>query len=444
MSLYDDPDVRTDMNNIRRTLANKNPSGYSIPLTIRFNGSDSVKRDVLPLFFLSRVVQQLLPRLKERDDSSHLDIPGRTCRRAVDILLSYCDGSSRSSNWAADLDETPEVAPYVWELAQVFELKNLERFTRKAAFEEETGALNPKSACLLYKKSKQYPDLNRRAFLYIARNFMTVVNTRTYFVHLTYIELHDILVSQHLCATEKQRFQAMNIWCQGPRRDAEWYDDDEEQFSGRLDRFYQLAAKIHFALVNKRETEILRYMNYEATESGMPPRRADITQRIGRRRRYCFRLKRYLEALKVKSDGYYVTPRFKGQFQFGEYYWQLELVFYDEEQVADPPAMGMYLRLLHGTDKAGKQSRQQVVGVQTDFTLRLHLSKDVTECYRSACFSADMMNLPGGNRMHGYRTFVGKRSLQKVLKSKRGGIRDLYASVEMRKVRELLSRNRWS
>lgn len=436
---YDNPDVRTDMNNVRRRLAQNNRSGYSCPMTVVFNRTNSVQKDVIPLFYASPVARRMLITIGERDDDTRLTIPGGTTGKAVDILFAYCNGSSHGCNWAADLEERLADTAYVWELARVFRLNLLERFTRAAAFDESTAALNPTTACMLYKNSKEYPLLNRTAFRFIAANLVDVMNADLqqaaeppvfYFPFLTYYELRDVLCSQHLRATEEQRYEAIYKWHQG--------NPDRER--DRTSDFYRLAGRINYAFIPINRMDILNFRSLQDEIYEIPPCKPETERRKGRRVFFAVRLEPLLE-IASEGESTYKPPRLICQFKSHEYYWQLEVPWYGQREVANAPAMGMHLRLLHGTDKAGMHSEDDVVGVEATFILRVHWSANFDKCYRqSDKISVDMMNLPRGDKMFGYRAFLGKRSCASLLRTRRGHFPDAYASVEIVRVRELTQR----
>lgn len=436
---YDNQDVRTDMTNVRRILARDNPRGYSLPIIVIFNKHEKVQKDALPLYFASPVVRKQLANVDERNDNAMIVFPGTTTAKAIDITFAYCLGNSLGENWAADLDENMAETAYVWELATALRLKTLERFTREAAFDELTGALNFKTACMLYKKSKQFPALNKKAFLYIARNFDSVVNADgvvedeavgSCFPFLTYTEFRDIICAQQLCATEEQRYSAIS----------KWIGSNPFPAKDREAEFYRLVSRLNFSLVRPRRADILEYRSLEADVYEILPCSPHTTRQMGNRVFFAFSLDPLLEKVSIGVIGY-KAPRFIGQFKCYEYYWQMEAPWYGKNDTSSASALGMYLRLLHGTDKAGSRAESDVIGVQTCFRLRLHWSKNFDKCYReSECFDVDMMNLPRGDKMHGYRSFLGKKNREQLLKKYKKGLVDAYASVEIVRVRELTER----
>lgn len=136
------------------------------------------------------------------------------------------------------------------------------------------------------------------------------------------------------------------------------------------------------------------------------------------------------------------TPRFIGEFEAFNYYWQIECPWYGKEEGGNKGgiAMGCYLRLRHGTDYAGVKHRGNVVGLEVEYRFRLHCSENLRKCYKiSEPFREDMLNVKGQKRMYGYKRFLNDKECKKMLKEKP----DLHVSIEIRRVHEMATEVYW-
>jgi hypothetical protein len=464
-------DVREDMNNVRRELARRNPRGYSAPVNVRVDDRTIVV-DLLPLSFVSSVIEKAIAGLEERDPAATaLKIPGRIPVDAVKIVVAYADGSSRAQNWAADLDATPSLAAYVWDLACLLKVDGLERLVRKAAFSTYTHSLSSETAARLLLRARKRGDetLYTAAKMFICYN-LTACARGPEWGELSQRELARVLDSQHVRATQAQRYEAI----------AQWQMQTPEGAEDRQEGFYTLLGKLHWPLLSPRvpgNEDALAYREFseriEYVNVGqLIPVGAAVERRVRRAAFAAFQLNpqmdgdghagllkaaaknreeeadRYARAglLKAAAESKRdphgerdaEAPRFRGQFKAFNYYWQVEVPWYGRHDVDGGPALGCYLRLLHGSDMAGLRKRSDVIGLQTAFMLRLHCSDNFDRCLKTyGPLDVDMLNLPGRRKSYGCRYLLDAAECRRMLKK----MPDLYVSVEIRRVREMTAKN---
>lgn len=452
MGLSRSRDVLTDMNNVRHSLRRLNPGAYSAPLQVSLcTGYDRdgeperefFHADLLPLYFQSPVVREELRDLDARPtrDTVFEVAGGRLPRNAFSVLLAYCNGSAGASNWAADLDAEPRLAYAVYDLACAYEIPMLERLVQNSAFSQETGSLCAETAVrLLVRAQDRSPALYRIAFLYVCYNVREVA-TSAEWKDLPGAELRRLFMSKHLRCSEEVRFYDMAIrWLHGGE------GESEELLGRRQEMFWRLMRRIMYCLVSA--DDILRYRQV-ATDMYHDDNQLPPYAPVDRRREGSFTT---FTAFRLGSDYFtkvrdarrpeyrdYGPPRYIGQFRSLGYYWSLEVVWYHPGNTSGhKEGVGIFLRLMHGTDKAGATKAGEVTGVLTDFMLRLHCSNDYNRCRKaSRALQYDMLNLPGKADSIGDRHFLGYSEAKDLLKKNL----DLHVSVEIRRVRELTARN---
>lgn len=434
--LVDNPDIRREMNNVRRKLASKNPHGYTCPIEIEVNGCQTFVDDILPLYFASSVVRDALKELPSRPCRAVFKVEGYTKREAVQIVLDYANGNARSKNWAADLDEKPHLAAYVWELALQYKVDNLEYYSRDLAFDAEYGSLNLETAPRLFSKSERYPAQRQKAKLYICYHLKSyrpnlpqqgLVDMARNFPLLSVDDMKEILSSKHLRAKPDQVFSVLT----------RWYNDDPE----RHDDWYYLVEKfVILPLAHSQEVEERReFFQDRVTERILPRKPESNNHRLRNKNSHfvAFNLEDLRTEVAFDPDPYYPI-RLKGVFEAYNYYWQMQAVWYGPR--AGGPSVGVYLRLLHGSDRAGRyvdgrnEPNQEVAGVIVKFRLRIHASDNFKKCQvQSVLYDEDMFTPRAGREMIGDRRLLHRDTARAFRKGKYTS----YASVEMCSVKEV-------
>jgi hypothetical protein len=293
------------------------------------------------------------------------------------------------------------------------------------------------------------------------------------FGFLTYLEVREIITSIHVRATETQRFNAVRVWATSvlPRNDPcvdeaaakkdekdtpkddgcckkvdPWVDEpdpcvqieapkqsaSEKAKVDRGEKYFRLAGLIYYPLISNPSGEIKEVAEWREMETfGLLPRKANERRRIGSMRFYAFKLDDLLSEVNSGQD-FYEPPRLRGLFKAYNYYWQVEVPWYQTLKV---PSMGILLRVLHGTDEAGSTiKKRELAGLMAKFMFRLHCSDNFDKCYRQTdVVHVDMLNLPAGHKAYGFRSFLGKRSCKFISKLKNC----VYVSVQLCGVKEI-------
>jgi hypothetical protein len=495
----DEAAVRADMNDVRRRLAKQNPHGYTCPMQIQFTPDFCIREDVLPLFYCSSVVREQLEKIPERPSTAILCVQGSTDVDAFRIVLAYAHGSSHAHNWVADLGEQPELAAYVWELAVVYKIEKLEKFTREPAFDAQAGSLNIETAVRLLKNAEHIPVYRDKALKYLCYHFAEIVappessmdsyfgigaggsengylqkqqETCRDFGYLTYKEMKEILTSVHMRATEEQRFTAINRWAifEPPASDPCVKDDKpkKDECQGAVDPCKDVdpCEEVDpckaIEPVKKTESERARaarssyfyrlsaliyyplISNKNSIIMEFEDYNADIIYGLPPRKADDRRRIGSMRFYAFKLDDLIEKIRSKEEFYepprlkglFKAYNYYWQLEV-PWYLKAKGPSMGVLLRVLHGTDEAGSKIKGgELAGLMTKFLFRLHCSNDFNKCYRqSDVLHVDMLNLPGGSTSYGIKNFLDKNSCRFVRKQMKKGC--LYVSVQICNVKEL-------
>lgn len=447
-------DVLTDMNNVRHELRRRNPAGYTAPLRVEVNTGidedgkatvDHFYADLLPLYFKSSVVRETLEGLDGRPTRSQgIRVEGgKIPLKAVKIVVAYCFGSYNAHNWAADLDAEPRLAAFVYDIACAYKIATLEKLVGNSAFSEETSSLNCDTAVRLLNRAEgRNAGLYRIAFMFICYNVQRVAASDEW-TDLSKSELRRLYMSKHLRCNEEARFQMAVRWLAAPGL-------KEDELSRKTVVFYRLANRLLYGVIPEDAEDIQMYSEgvdqMYAEQNQLAPFRSVDRLRKGKHTTFtAFRLgPEYMFKVKeAKSPEYhgYAPPRFIGQFRSLGYYWTLEVVWYHPGNIdGHKPGVGIFLRLIHGTDMAGQSKDGEVIGVLTDFMLRLHCSNDWDKCRKATKpLQFDFYNLPGNADAIGDRHFLGYSDAKELLKKKC----DLHVSVEIRRVKELTKREQW-
>jgi hypothetical protein len=441
MSLADNPDVRQDMQNVRLALKAHNPRGYSAPVLIQLPDQWAFDADIVPLYYVSAVVRKDIGAIMERPKSPTFDVKLGVSEEAFKIVLYYANGNSNSCNWAADLDDTPHLASSVWECAVKYKIDSLESLVRDAAFDAETGSMNEATVVrLIAAAPNTLPSKYReKAIRFIAYRLAKVIPYPGWNI-LSYSMIRTILKSPHLRATQRDKYDAITVW------QASTDDDDD-----RGEQFYRLMMKcIQYPLCTRSDDDFAIYNDvarYDASWGKLAPIPPANTKRREKEIFVAFPLdKLFIRVGQAKEMRLgHVNPRFVGQFKAFKYYWQLEVPMYSKYKVSKAPQMGAYLRLLHGSPKAGDslagmygREGKELGALKVRFRMRIHSDDDFDKYYRATeIFDVDMLNLPRGLKMYGYPAMLGKKSVQRFLaRPLPPKAPSYYISVEMFRVKE--------
>jgi hypothetical protein len=441
MSLADNPDVRQDMQNVRLDLKAHNPRGYSAPVVVQLLNEWAFEADIVPLYYVSAPVRKDIGAIMERPKRPTFNVKPGVSEEAFRIVLHYANGNSNSCNWAADLDETPHLASSVWECAVMYKIDSLESLVRDAAFDADTGSMNEATVVrLIVAAPATLPSKYReKAIRFIAYRLAKVVGYPGW-NSLPYSMIRTILKSQHLRATQRNKYDAITVWQASPDADVDRGED-----------FYRLMMKfIQYPLCTHGDDDFAVYNDtakYDASWRQLAPIPPADVKRRERDIFVAFPLDnlfiRVRQAKEMRLG--HVNPRFVGQFKAFKYYWQLEVPMYSKYKVSKAPQMGAYLRLLHGSPKAGDglggmygQEGKELGALKVRFRMRIHCDDDFDKYYRATeIFDVDMLNLPRGLKMYGYPAMLGKTSVKRFLaRPLPPEAPSYYISVEMLRVKE--------
>jgi hypothetical protein len=444
--LAERPDVRQDMNNVRLALKAKVRGNYSAPVEVVLSDGETLMVDIVPLYYISAAVRKAVSGIEARPKLALMKAPGSISLPVFKILLSYANGNANSCNWASDLDQRPDLAGDVWEAAVVYKVDGLEKLVRDVAFDADMGALNERTAVrLLTTQFDALPESYRATvFRYICHNYSEISTSPNWNV-LPYSTMRALLISQQLRATQRDKFDAIQVWYLSP----------PEPRVDRGQEFYRLAKRIHYPLCGPGDEDVAVYNDVSryAGWGALAPVPALVRKRRGNTVFKAFPLDTLLERVRMAQQMhlFHVNPRFVGQFEAFNYYWQLEVPCYGTYKVTKAPQIGAYLRVLHGTSEAGTSlagsfGGSTLVGsLKTRFQLKIYTDDDFDKRpYRETeCFEVDMFNLPRGSKMHGYPALLGKKSVERFLaRPPSPQCPSFYIAVEIMRVKELAPASR--
>lgn len=467
MSLGFDPAVRRDLNAVRRAFARRNPRNLAAPLLVKVGDAPPARYDLLPLYFVSPVIRELLDDLPSRPDhDAHvLEVEGDVSVHVWGMFLDYGHGSGHGKNWAADLDEAGSreggVSAWVWELAAFYKVHTLEKLVRKTAFGPSGLNFSTCAMLMLRAKEDRLDDMYEVAFRFMCYKLEECTRSG-HFVYLSFKDIRGVIQSVHLRATQDQKYKAICAWQIG------WPGMGAREAESRAANYYGLFGSIMFSFITDPGALAMRtYALGGAVNEGKLAPSEPVFEKEGKKYYFAgFSLKHQKPILnqsgefeldspsllevahrrdtELKGREWEVpTPRFVGEFKAFNYYWQLECPWYSADEGGFAKmGMGAYLRLRHGTDMAGLAVRGNVVGLEVEYRFRLHCATNFKKCYKmSAPFREDMLNVKGQKTMYGLKRFLEAKECKKFLDAYKKddplAMPHLHVSIEIRRVEEI-------